>query len=155
MGLGLAMLAGSRPYEGFVLSLPVAVALVAWLVKKRTAELKLAVRQVALPLGLMLLTTGAAIGYYNWRVTGRPFRMPYQEYDEAYKVSRYFVWQSPRPIPVYHHEVMRKFLVDIQPTMDRQFQSPGTAVLWMAIRTFKLWIDRKSTRLNSSYSHIS
>src|SRR5207249_10874878 len=68
------------------------------------------------------------------------FRMPYQEYDEAYKVSRYFVWQSLRPIPAYHHEVMRKFLVDIQPSMDKQFRSPGRAVLWTAIRTFRLWI---------------
>ena len=35
MGLGLAMLANSRPYEGLVIGLPVAAALLIWIVRQR------------------------------------------------------------------------------------------------------------------------
>jgi hypothetical protein len=40
MGLGLAILANSRPYEGFVFSLPVAVLLFAWMLGKHGPALK-------------------------------------------------------------------------------------------------------------------
>ena len=49
MGFGLAVLANSRPYEGFVFSLPVAVALLVWLLKKRGASLRVALGRVACP----------------------------------------------------------------------------------------------------------
>ena len=140
MGLGLAILANSRPYEGFVFSLPVVAALLVWLVKKPAAELGIAVRRVALPLGLLLLVAGAATGYYFWRVTGSPFRLPYQVYDEAYKQARYFIWQSPRPEPVYHHEVMRKFFKG-QAMLDRRILvTPEGWIGWGALKAFSFWL---------------
>jgi hypothetical protein len=78
MGLGLGILANSRPYEGFVLSLPVAAALLVWMTGKKRPPMQVAARRVLLPLLLLLALLGAAMGYYFWRVTGSPFRMPYQ-----------------------------------------------------------------------------
>jgi hypothetical protein len=111
MGLGLALLANSRPYEGLVFSLPVGVALVVWVLKQRGAALRTALRRVVLPLGLLLGVTGVAMGYYNWRVTGSPFRMGYEVVWETYAAAPAFVWQSPRPPKTYRHEAMRDYYV--------------------------------------------
>jgi hypothetical protein len=56
----------------------------------------------------MLALTAAGLGYYFWRVTGSPFRMPYQIDRVTYGVAPYMLWQKMRPEPVYHNAVMRK-----------------------------------------------
>jgi hypothetical protein len=59
----------------------------------------------------VLLATAAAMGYYNWRVFGNPTTLPYQINRATYAVAPVFLWQSPRPEPVYHHKVLRDFYV--------------------------------------------
>ena len=108
MGLGLAILANSRPYEGFVLSLPVAVALLAWMVGRPRPSLRVSLIRVVLPLSLSLAVLALAMGYYCWRVTGDPFGMPYQAEQQQYAVAHYMLWQPLRPQPVYHHEVVKR-----------------------------------------------
>jgi hypothetical protein len=111
MGLGLALLASSRPYEGFILGVPVAGALLIWMLGKNRPPLRVLLLFVALPLLLLLVITAGALGYYSWRVTSSPFRTPYQVYQAAYDPAPLFLWQSPRPLPVYHHQMMREFYV--------------------------------------------
>jgi len=108
MGAGLAILANSRPYEGFAFSLPVAGALLIWVLKKDRPELRVVARRVVAPLALVLALTGGAVIYNNWRVTGNPLRLPYQVDLEANAVVPYMIWQKLRPEPRYHHEVMRE-----------------------------------------------
>lgn len=115
MGLGLAILANSRPYEGFVFSLPVAVALLTWLLSKQRPPFDVSLRRVIVPLCVVLVVTGAGIGYYCWRVTGNPLRMPYQVEKETYGVAPYFLWQSMSPQPTYHHALMRDMYVNRLP----------------------------------------
>lgn len=100
LALGVAILANSRPYEGLVLSLTVAAALLAW---------RLFTPRVVLPMALALVVTAAGMGYYFWRVTGSPLRMPYQVNREAYSAASVFIWKAPRPAPAYRHAVMREF----------------------------------------------
>jgi hypothetical protein len=108
MGLGLAILANSRPYEGFVFSLPVAVMLFAWMLGKKRPPFGVSICRVVLPLAFALMVTAAGLGYYFWRVTGSPFRMPYQVVRDNYLVAPYMIWQPIRPEPAYHHEILRK-----------------------------------------------
>jgi hypothetical protein len=112
MGLGLAILANSRPYEGFIFSLPIAVLLVAWMLGKNRPPLGIAIRRVVLPLTVVLMLTAAGLGYYFWRVTGSPFRMPYQVERETYGVAPLMLWQPVRRAPAYNHAVIRKMYVE-------------------------------------------
>lgn len=109
MGLGLVILANSRAYEGLVLSLPVAVVLIAgWLVHRR-ATVRDRFLHGAVPIAIVLILAGIAMPYFFWRVTGNPVRMPYEVNRAAYATAPIFLWQSPRAEPVHRHPVMREF----------------------------------------------
>jgi hypothetical protein len=109
MALGLAVLANSRPYEGFVLSIAVATALLAWMIGRRRPRPAISLKRVVAPITLILLIAALASGYYNYRVTGRPFGMAYQVNRSTYSRASYFIWQKPRPEPEYRHAIMRDF----------------------------------------------
>ena len=113
MGLGVAILANSRPYEGLVLTIPVAVALFAWMLGRKRPALSVSLAKVVLPLCLLLALTAVGMGYYNWRVTGSAFRMPFQEYQAQYDPTPYFLWQLEKPLPEYRHAEMKEWEVDI------------------------------------------
>jgi flagellar biogenesis protein FliO len=107
MSLGLALLANSRPYEGLLLSIPVAAAMALGLF--RTRFTRRTVNGVLVPLIALLALCSVATGYYYYRVTGNPFRMTYEVNREAYAAAPYFRWQDPLPPVAYHHKVMRDF----------------------------------------------
>jgi hypothetical protein len=113
MGMGLAILANSRPYEGFVLSLAVALLLLMGVIKNRPQRATF-VGHVILPLMLVLFITAAGMSYYFWRVTGSPFRMPYQLNRATYAMAPYFFGQPARPEPVYHHAAIQEFYVNVE-----------------------------------------
>jgi hypothetical protein len=68
LALGLAILANSRPYEGFILGLGAATGLILWLAGPRRPELSVVWRRVASPLSVILALTAVATGYYYYRV---------------------------------------------------------------------------------------
>jgi hypothetical protein len=113
MGLGFAIVANSRPYEGLFFGLAVAGALATWMLGKNRPPLRLAVRQVIGPLVLLLVLAASAMCYYFWRTTGSPWDTPFLVGLRTYYPVSLFPWQPLRPIPVYHHAVMRKFCMDL------------------------------------------
>jgi hypothetical protein len=139
MGLGLAILANSRPYEGFVLSLPVAGALLTWRLGKGHPPVRAVLRRLVLPLGLVLLVTAGAMGYYFSRVTGNPLRTPYQVNRETYAIAPYFLWQSPRPEPAYNHKVMRDFYVNGELPLYMDTRTLGGLVVDEVSKGVVLW----------------
>ncbi len=104
---GVAILANSRPYEGLVVSLPAAVALLVWFVGRDRAAMKLAVARVVVPGCAVLAIVVMAMGYYNHRITGDPWRMAYAVHEEAYDPAPLFLWGSQRPVPEYRHAAIR------------------------------------------------
>ncbi|HXM22748.1 MAG TPA: hypothetical protein VN948_15935 [Terriglobales bacterium] len=109
MALGLAILANTRPYEGLVLAATVAVAMAAWLASPLHPKFPTVLSRVLTPIALILAITAIATGYYNYRVTGSPFRMGYQVDRSLYSRARYFVWQDALPKPEYRYAVMENF----------------------------------------------
>ena len=108
MGVGLAILANTRPYEGVLFSLPVAAALFAWMFGKNRPAFSVSVRQVILPLTLILSIAAGGLGYYFWRVTGSSFKMPYEIERQTYAMTPYMLWQGVRSEPHYNNTIIQK-----------------------------------------------
>jgi len=124
MAVGMVILANSRPYEGFVLSLPVCVMLLVWILKKRGTALRMTLVRTVPPALAVLMLAGAGMGYYYWRVTGNPFRMPYQVDRDQYAPAGIFLWERPRPTPVYRNQQMREFYAGWELTKFMEAKSP-------------------------------
>lgn len=107
LAFGLVVLANSRPYEGFVFAVPIAFAMLFWLAGRNHPAPRVTLFQVVLPILGTLLLAAVATGYYYYRVTGDPLRLAYQVNRETYATAPYFIWQTPRPAPVYRHAVVR------------------------------------------------
>lgn len=82
LGIGVAILANSRPYEGLLACLPAAFVLFIWLMKSGRTNLSLRLRTACLPVALVLYLAFGWTAFYNYRVTGDALKMPYQIYTE-------------------------------------------------------------------------
>jgi len=96
MGIGVAILANTRPFEGLVFSIPVAVAFL------RSRPRWSAVALIA----AVLIPAFAATGYYNRRVTGSALQLPYTEYARQYACIPLFTVLPLEPAKVYGTPVM-------------------------------------------------
>ena len=99
LGLGVAILVFSRPYEGAVLCVPLAAALGWRVLREREGLRRMAPAMAAA--GCVLGAAGAFLAYYNWRGTGDPFLLPYVLNDRTYLSTPNFVWQSMGPPLTY------------------------------------------------------
>ncbi len=140
LALGLAILANSRPYEGFVLSLPVAVALLRWMLGRSRPPAKVSLGSAALPILLVLSITAAAMGYYCWRVTGSPFRLPDQLSRDTYGVAGRFLWHKPGPEPAYHHPWQRRWYVGVELAWELRHHSLGGLAALSLDKARNLWL---------------
>jgi hypothetical protein len=93
-GVGLTILANSRPYEGLLLALALGVWL-AFVALARGQLTDLALRFGA-GAGIVLLPVAVWSMYYNYRVTGHATRPPYVEHASQYTASPLFYWERPR-----------------------------------------------------------
>ena len=117
LGLGLSILAASRPWEGLALAAPVLL-LLAWRLG-RSGGAPALVRLVGPALAMTALCV-CALGYYNWRVTGSAWTMPYQAYMQQYEVAPVLRFQQFRSEPEYGNEQMRRFNLGPQKVMAEQ-----------------------------------
>ena len=108
MGVGLGIMANSRPYEGFVLGMFVMLALVIWFIEARQVPVPIILRRVFVPLLAVLLLLVGQLCFYNRRVTGNPVVMPYLVHEETYGIAPLFLFGTPRPEPEYRHPEIRK-----------------------------------------------
>jgi len=127
MGLGFAILANSRPYEGLFFGIPVAVVLLIWLWKMKGAEICRALKHAVVPLFAVLALTLVAMGYYFWRTTGSPFRTPYMVCALEYSPIPPFPWQALRPFPHYRHPEFRRYMRYFETT----YYDPSQTVVGM------------------------
>jgi hypothetical protein len=113
-GVGAAILANSRPFEGLILCLCVG-AILAWeCFWKRGLVLRSLLRQIVVPVFLIVGMCIVWVGYYNLRVTNSPIRMPYQVHEATYGAAPLFVWQKPVPTPEYQHSRSREFHINFE-----------------------------------------
>ena len=108
LGTGMVILVLSRPLEGFLFCLPVAVSLpFAWTRNKprwHAAEPGF-FTTIVLPSAAILGAGLMCLGYYNWRITGNPIVFPYYLYHKEYFDYPVFAWQRvPPPLRYSNHQ---------------------------------------------------
>jgi len=140
MGLGMALLASSRPYEGAVLTLTLLIALVFRILNKQSPNVSVWLRRVMLPVALVVALTAVWMSYYNYRVTGSPLRLPYMVHEETYTVAPAFVFQKLRPEPVYRHKQLRDFHVDFEVPFYEGQRSLSGFLIWGVVKILLLLI---------------
>lgn len=84
LALGVAILANSRPYEGLIAAVPIAIALFCWLFGKQKPGWSVAVSRVIVPVVMILIPTFLWMGFYNYRVTGNALTLPYKVWVDQY-----------------------------------------------------------------------
>ena len=109
MAMGVVILAGSRPYEGVLLCIPVLVLLLKHArIQRGQLTTRVILRFGAVP-AVILLSAASWMSHYNYRTNGSPLTLPYTVNRATYSVVPYYVWQHRSPEPEYRHAVMREF----------------------------------------------
>jgi hypothetical protein len=137
MAISLVMLANTRPYEGMMLTLAVAIWILIWIIRNRSTARRF-LRHAALPIMLMLLTAGIGNAYYFWRVTGSPVKMPQQLNRDTYALAKYFYWQAAYPEPAYHHQAIHDFY-DVELSEFNRARSPLGVLLQSLKASARAW----------------
>ena len=111
LGLGVAILFNSRPYESVFFCIPVATAAFFWLWGefKKAETRRAALRLVVLPASIILLVTACLMARYNWRVTGHAALPPYSYDARLHDRAALFVWQTPKSAIHYDNAEMENF----------------------------------------------
>jgi hypothetical protein len=111
LGLGIALLANSRPFEGFLFCIPVACWFFWWLAGKTKSgvPMRARIRNVLLPLAALLTMTLAFMAYYNWRLTGHATLFPYVLNARTYESAGLFLWDHPREPLQYNNQQFEEF----------------------------------------------
>jgi hypothetical protein len=111
LGIGVAILANSRPYEGFLFCIPGTAWLLWWLIRKTKSSDALRARllNVLVPLALVLVLTAAFMGYYNWRLTANPLLLPHVLNTRTYHTTGLFLWDHKQPEMHYRNQQFEDF----------------------------------------------
>jgi hypothetical protein len=126
LGIGIFILANSRPLEGFMFCIPVAVILFCWLFRLRALQQPIPIRRVLFPIFACLFGTVVFTLYYNWRLTGDFFTMPRTLYYRQYVSVSPFIWG--RILAPFHYA---------NPQFDAFFNG------WMRTQYDGTWLDLK------------
>ena len=91
LGVGLAILANSRPFEGLLAAIPAGVMAMRTLFDSRIAFRQRATR-IIVPTVIIGILTVACMGAYNRAVTGRATTFPHVLYQSQEESAPLFVW---------------------------------------------------------------
>ena len=143
LGLGIAILANSRPYEGLLFCIPVAGWFLWWLAGKTKSQAAARPRipRVLVPLAVSLLLTASFIAYYNYRLAGSAFLFPYVLNTRTYQTAGLFLWDHPKGRIQYNNQQFENFYNGWE---REQYQNT-----WQDIRKVTA---EKLTRTGSTYS---
>ena len=94
LGLGIIILANSRPLEGLIFCVPVFVALVVWLVRRQGRALQTAISRVVVPFSAVALAGLCFAGYYNFRLTGHPTLFPHDMNISTHYAVPLIAWRK-------------------------------------------------------------
>ena len=131
MGLGVSILALSRPFEGALYTtLCLLFALVA-LLREGLPKLRLFLARMLPGFAAVLLLTAGWHLYYNYRVTGSALKLPYLLYEQTYNCAPIFLWQKAPPSIEYRSDEFARFAAWTHREYERQRTWQG---FWSTLR---------------------
>jgi hypothetical protein len=135
-GLGMGIMANSRPFEGAVLGLVFAIALGWALFRNRNLQWRTVLARVVIPAAVVVLVlAGGFTGYYNWRVTGNPLLLPHVANTQVYWTVPPFRWQSEGA----PHEYFNPQFKDYYDSYRKVWESTRFVWAWAWFKT--QWLD--------------
>jgi len=141
---GVVLLANTRPYEGLIVTVAAAVALLWWRRREGRPLRLLLSSRVAVPALVILCSAVAWMGYYNYRVTGKPWLMPYSVNQKMYAANPLFYLLPAGPPPAYRHEVIRRFWMEWDYDL---YQRTRANPLWLVRQFVEMMEDYYLTQL--------
>lgn len=139
-GLGLVILANTRPFEGMILGLAAGLVLLGWMLRQNRRIKIRALSRIGIPVLLILIIGGAATMTYFKAVTGDPLKMPYMLHIEQYEVAKPILWMSPDPPKKFNHPVLDNFWNHYH--LDRfNLTSASDYLAVMKHRLLYIWFD--------------
>ena len=127
LGIGMIILANSRPLEGLIFCIPVLAVLFWWLCSKRSPSSRVTLPRLVLPFCVLMIFCGLSLGYYNWRVTGNPETFPYVVNERAYVTTPTLFWEKAGA-PLHY----------LNPQFDSYYNG-WLRQLWLAGRVDSVW----------------
>jgi hypothetical protein len=100
-GLGITILATSRPVEGFIYCIPVVASFLWWYFRHRDMTGKTNVIRVFLALALLCVCVLGLVLFCNWRITRNPLVFPTMIEVREYMISPVFVWERSKTPHAY------------------------------------------------------
>lgn len=121
IGLGVALFANTRPFEGLVTCAAAAVLLVVMIMKERIRISSDVLVRLLIPLVMVVALAAVWLGFYNWRTTGNALRFAQDVHSKAYYPVPYLILQHAGPAPAYDHDYMKvQYLRDIHEFREQQ-----------------------------------
>src|SRR5207302_11332365 len=105
------------------------------------------------PAATILILSAGAMGYSYWRVTGSPFRITYAVNRQTYAVAPYFICFPMRPVPQYHHAVMRDYYAGWEVHEFLEARSVAGFIRRTAHKAAELWQFFHRTCVHHSAAH--
>lgn len=78
LGIGVVILAFSRPLEGLLACIPVFAVMTLWMYKSNSPPMTILIRSLVIPIAAVGVLGAALMAHYNYSVTANPLQMPYQ-----------------------------------------------------------------------------
>lgn len=138
LGLGVALLAASRPYEGALACAPAAVVM-GWAMLRRLQR-PAALLRTAGPACVIVLLAAAGLAAHNRAVTGDALTFPYMEHARQYSATPMFLWQTPREPPTYPHRHLEDFHGGWERTRFERQATPATFVQASIEKSIAMWL---------------
>jgi hypothetical protein len=99
--------------------------------------------RLILPFGIIVVLTAGGMAYYDTRVFGKPWILPYQLNRATYAVAPVFPWQPLSAVPKYNHKAMQDFYLGDELDEYKSAHSAGgrlAQTVWKIISFWQFYI---------------
>jgi len=132
LGLGLAILAVTRPFEGLAYATPL-LAMLAWQYRTRISELS----RMAAPVLILTGTALVGLGVYLKAVTGSPFVTAYHISQKTYGWPMALAWTPPPRIQNRHLEMANYY--NYEASEHEKVADPVNVIEYFALKMVEYW----------------